>query len=94
MSTNKAYRLHTYDAIDIPPVLDAYDRQDGCGLAIWCIYCKRYHFHGHGEGHRVAHCFKEDSPYQRSGYTLKPIGLPIPTRRGRPVAPGGIYEPV
>ena len=49
------------------PVLDAYERNDGYGLAVWCRYCRKWHVHGHGAGHRAEHCHKEDSPY------LKPV---------------------
>ena len=60
------------------PNLDAYKRPAGCGLSIRCRFCLRWHYHGHGAGHRLAHCHREDSPYHRSGYKLKPIGKPIP----------------
>ena len=24
--------------------------------AVWCKYCQRWHIHGMGDGHRLAHC--------------------------------------
>ena len=78
------------DLADVPPVLEAYDRHDGCGYAVWCRHCKVWHYHGHGEGHRVAHCHDPESPYHRPGYTLRPIGKTVPTyKNGRPRPPEG-----
>jgi hypothetical protein len=37
----------------------------------WCDYCRRWHSHGAGEGHRVAHCINQESPYLNGGYVLK-----------------------
>jgi hypothetical protein len=37
----------------------------------WCGWCGKWHFHGAGAGHRVAHCTSMNSPYLRSGYILK-----------------------
>jgi hypothetical protein len=37
-------------------------------LRVWCIHCCRWHHHGPGEGHRVAHC--DSGPYATTGYTL------------------------
>ena len=68
----------------VTPFLDAYDRKDGNGLAVWCRYCRRWHAHGHGRGNRAAHCHVGDSPYIKTGYLLKPIGMPVPTfKNGR-----------
>ncbi|CKH71747.1 Uncharacterised protein [Streptococcus pneumoniae] len=39
------------------------------------MYCRKFHHHGTGEGHRDAHCFEEDSPYIRTGYVLKKMKL-------------------
>jgi hypothetical protein len=33
-------------------------------------YCRRWHHHGNGYGHRVAHCHSQASPYSDTGYTL------------------------
>ena len=72
------------------PILDAYERNDGYGLAVWCRCCRRWHVHGHGAGHRVEHCHREDSPYMKTGYVLRPIGKPVPTfNNGRPRPPEG-----
>lgn len=34
----------------------------GDQLRFYCTHCKEWHFHGAGEGMRVAHCRKPDSP--------------------------------
>jgi hypothetical protein len=45
--------------------------------SFWCPYCRKVHTHGGGKdgevggGHRVAHCWKQDSPYWVTGYILK-----------------------
>ena len=36
------------------PILLCYD--DGQNFKAWCPLCRRWHYHGRGEGHRVAHC--------------------------------------
>jgi hypothetical protein len=44
------------------------------GWKFWCPFCKRYHEHGKGAGHRVAHCTeKDDFEYGGfpHGYILK-----------------------
>ena len=82
----------TGDEIDAQgfPILDAYDRLDGYGLAVWCRYCRKWHVHGHGSGHRVEHCHIEDSPYRKTGYILRPIWKPVPTfKNGNPKPPEG-----
>jgi hypothetical protein len=44
----------------------------------WCKHCRAWHHHGgHVEadgtiGHRLAHCHKPGSPYQKTGYFLRP----------------------
>jgi len=40
-------------------------------FTFFCYYCKRDHWHGAREGHRVAHCCSESSPYYKTGYFLK-----------------------
>lgn len=52
------------------PVVDAVFQVDGVCLKMWCQYCKQWHFHGKGEGHRRAHCIK-DTPYKKTGYILR-----------------------
>lgn len=37
-----------------------------------CPHCDEWHYHGAGEGGRVAHCPKRGSPYRRAGYYLIP----------------------
>lgn len=48
------------------------------GMKFWCPFCKAWHHHGRGNGHRVAHCVigrnnwdKETSPFVKTGYNLK-----------------------
>ena len=55
------------------PDLPAYHDPDGC-QRVWCRHCCDWHRHGIGEGHRVAHCLPDASPYRRTGYTLVPAG--------------------
>jgi hypothetical protein len=37
---------------------------------MWCGHCNKWHIHGPGEGHRIAHCDEPGGPYERSGYNL------------------------
>lgn len=74
------------------PRLKAWQHANGSQLVVWCQHCGAYHFHGHGEGHRVAHCTVETSPYRETGYDLVNVG-PMPAevlrdiRRRRPQGP-------
>lgn len=43
-------------------------------LKVWCVYCDKWHVHGMGYGHRVAHCESDASPYRETGYILVPLG--------------------
>jgi len=50
------------------------------GMKFWCPYCKTWHTHGRGKGHRVAHCVigrnykdKEASPFIETGYIIEMI---------------------
>ena len=66
------------------PILDAYVANES-QWAIWCRYCCCWHYHGKSAGHRAEHCHKEDSPYMKTGYILRPIGKPIPRyKNGKP----------
>lgn len=38
-----------------------------------CQFCKCWHYHGRGDGHRAAHCWREDSPYLVGGYIVKEV---------------------
>jgi hypothetical protein len=53
-----------------PPVLPAYKHPNGIHALVWCRFCQRYHWHGYGAGHRVAHCGSRGGPYMTSGYVL------------------------
>ena len=70
------------------PTLPAYDT--GQQLAVWCWWCRDWHYHGggiggdDGSGHRWAHCFgvrAERSPYAKTGYFLKYAGPVTPEIR-------------
>lgn len=54
------------------PILNAYEtaRQ----YAVWCVHCRKWHWHGKADGHRAAHCFSADSPYQATGYVIRRVG--------------------
>jgi len=53
------------------PVIKGLPRLDFIGgIKFWCPYCRKWHYHGVGNGHRVAHCGL-DSPFQEHGYILK-----------------------
>ena len=82
------------DQAVIPPALPAYPRTDGAGLRVWCAWCRRWHLHGIGYGHRAAHC-SPPSPYTESGYVLPPP--PQTPRRPRPAShppqPGRTSQP-
>jgi hypothetical protein len=58
------------------PTLLAYDRGNGQWMA-WCDRCGRFHYHSAGEGHRTAHCQKDEG-YWDTGYILKYTGLKAP----------------
>ena len=60
-----------------PPLLPAYRhtwRHGSSSLVVWCFFCRAWHFHGMGNGHRVAHCHNPASPYDRWGYILWECG--------------------
>lgn len=40
------------------------------GIRFLCPYCKKYHLHGRGEGHRVEHCDRI-TPFSKKGYYLR-----------------------
>ena len=53
-----------------PPILPAYKHPNGIQSLVWCQFCQRYHWHGYGPGHRVAHCGSRGGTYTTSGYVL------------------------
>ena len=54
-----------------PPELQALPREDFPeGWKVFCGYCRKFHLHGIGLGHKVAHCCNENSPYNKTGYVL------------------------
>lgn len=42
------------------------------GWRFYCPFCKVYHLHGTGLGHRVAHCIG-NTPFSKYGYVLTEI---------------------
>jgi len=61
------------------PTLKGY--VSGGQIHVWCPFCCRWHHHGTGnsatihKGHRVAHCYSEDSPFIQTGYYLESFSL-------------------
>lgn len=53
------------------PILFAFETNTKGHLSAWCPYCAKFHNHGAGEGHRIAHCTEEHSPFKQTGYILK-----------------------
>lgn len=54
------------------PVIKCLPRDDFFGgMMFWCPFCKKWHRHGIGAGHRVAHCTNPNSPYSGTGYIIK-----------------------
>lgn len=56
------------DGRRIPSLLAV--RDSDTTVRVFCRYCSRWHVHGDGGGHRVAHCQADDSPYRDTGYFL------------------------
>ena len=57
------------------PTLPAEPYMDADGRVLWrvrCVHCGAWHYHGPGDGHRIAHCTKPGSAYQRDGSLRAP----------------------
>jgi len=66
------------DTEKVIPVLMAWDWGDGIHCITWCEHCRRYHWHGLGDGHRWAHCsHPPETPFMETGYIIKVVG-PVP----------------
>jgi hypothetical protein len=52
------------------PIIKCY-KISYCQCAFYCSHCKKIHKHGLGNGHRSAHCNKENSPFEITGYSLE-----------------------
>lgn len=57
------------------PVLIGSVSRCGKFIRVWCPYCRKHHVHGAGQDehegrmtHRIAHCFRNDSPFHANGY--------------------------
>jgi hypothetical protein len=78
-----------------PPELPAYRHPDDVHFLVWCVYCRRYHWHGLLPGHRTAHCPDQGTPHRATGYVLIDAGPASPdllrdARRKRPRGPEGM----
>ncbi len=51
------------------PIVEA--TQKGEQLVIICPYCGKKHWHGLGDGHRIAHCINPTEKARSLGYILK-----------------------
>jgi hypothetical protein len=52
---------------DAAPILDGYVTKDGINVCVWCVHCRRWHYHGH----------HDESPgctYTGRGRCVCPIG--------------------
>ena len=59
-----------YPSMPIIKCLPRIDLPDS--MTFWCPFCKTWHTHGRGDGHRVAHCgSSEISPFFNQGYIIK-----------------------
>ena len=58
------------------PTLPAYEVEiEGIRVwRVWCKHCRRWHEHGAGEGHRIAHCEDQNSAYRLDRYNLSLAG--------------------
>ena len=53
------------------PVIKCLPRLDFLGgMRFWCPFCKKWHYHGRGNGSRVEHC-DFDSPSHGQSYVIK-----------------------
>ena len=53
------------------PMFKCFPReQDTRMLQFWCPFCRKFHKHGRGPGHRAAHCVGTSSPLNKTGYIV------------------------
>ncbi len=55
----------------IPIILCEIRKDYPKGMQFYCEFCKRVHLHGESEGHRIAHCHSEMSPFAHTGYIIQ-----------------------
>lgn len=56
------------------PVLLGFNRsKSDNSLMVWCPYCSEWHNHGNEQGHVIAHCTKNQSPFKETGYRIKKV---------------------
>lgn len=59
--------------LDAPTIATREIRDEETGSVrwvIWCQYCREWHYHGAGEGHREGHCSEPGSPHSVTGYSV------------------------
>jgi len=63
--------------LDRVPILFARS-VEGCDdqWEVWCDYCEALHVHTAGDGYHRAHCFKDSSPYLKTGYVIMGPAMP------------------
>ncbi len=55
------------------PIVKCFGREDDVFMfKFWCPFCQKWHYHGYGIGHRSSHCFDSSSPFDSTGYIVKP----------------------
>lgn len=59
-----------YDSNYIPIILCKSRKDFPEGFTFKCSFCKKSHSHGMNEGHRIAHCHNDKSPYAKTGYIV------------------------
>ncbi len=68
----KMFKEHGFqDEVDNNEIPILLCKDNGSNYYFYCKYCQKIHKHGRQEGHRVAHCTNEYSPYHIKGYVLK-----------------------
>ncbi len=71
--TNESVIGFKEDHDQVYPIVAAYT-DESKHLCFWCNYCDEWHYHGINEGHRLAHCFSERSPFLQNGVVLHNSG--------------------
>jgi hypothetical protein len=66
------------------PIVFTYRDAGGDTMSFFCKFCGRRHTHGRypevgkANGHAVAHCQADDSPYRITGYELRELDYELP----------------
>lgn len=71
-ATNQLFQHSREAATMKTPIIKCFPRPGfNGGLMFYCPFCQKWHLHGIGNGHRVAHCTNQESPLKENGYILK-----------------------